>query len=99
MAREYPTYIYTNETEAKSKGEFIVRTVKPRYIAKIIYMGTKHDLRILEWIDDPNDTKGFYLDEYKKHALKWYEARRQKKEFQITFKADDIKKRYYPDEQ
>jgi hypothetical protein len=75
MAREYPTYIYTNETEAKSKGEFIVRTVKPRYIAKIINTGNKTDLRILEWFDDPNEVKGFYLDDYKKHALKWYEAR------------------------
>jgi hypothetical protein len=79
MAREYPTYIYTNETEAKSKGEFIVRTVKPRYIAKVVQTVPKPSLLILEWIDDPNETKGFYLDDYKKHALAWYTARHPKK--------------------
>lgn len=92
MAREYPTYIYTNETEAKSKGEFIVRTVKPRYIAKVVFVGTNPDLRILEWIDDPNDTKGFYLNDYKKHALNWYNARVKKQNYEIVIRGVDTSK-------
>lgn len=35
MARFYPTYIHHIETEAKSKGEFIIRTIPPRFIVKI----------------------------------------------------------------
>jgi len=86
MAREYPTYIYTNETEAKSKGEFIVRTVKPRYIAKVVHHPNKTtpDLQILEWIDDWIKEKNFELGAVKKHAINWYLAR--KKGYEVSFK-------------
>lgn len=73
MPRNYPTYIYTNETQAKSKGEFIVRLIKPRYIAQVLHDGPHTELRILEWIDDWNDEK-FHLSEIKKHALSWYRS-------------------------
>lgn len=76
MAREYPTYIYTNETEAKSKGEFIVRLVAPRFVAKIIHVSPgKPELRILEWIDDTTVQARFEFHSIKEHALNWYKAR------------------------
>lgn len=76
MAREYPTYIYTNETEAKSKGEFIVRLVAPRFVAKIIHVTPgKAELRILEWIDDRIVQDRFEFLSIKQHALNWYKAR------------------------
>ncbi len=67
MAREFPTYVYYEEQEAKSTGEFIIRTVKPKFIARInrldIYPGD-FQLEILQWWDAIEDEKilNFYND-------------------------------------
>lgn len=53
MARHYPTYALHVETRAKSKGTFLIRTVSPRFIAKIdLITPKKHLITVLEWWDE-----------------------------------------------
>lgn len=51
MARFFPTYIHHIETEAKSKGEFIIRTIPPRFITKVIRDGKNYSFEKIEQWD------------------------------------------------
>lgn len=57
MARKYPKFLWTNPTQTKSEGPFIVHTQEPRFIAKPIF-DTKRRLihtDVVEvWSKDPD---------------------------------------------
>lgn len=70
MARQTPRFLYSNPQNSKSKGPFIIHTIEPRLIAKIVY-GCKEDpiaFRVLDNIDgcDPE-----HLQAVLKHANEW----------------------------
>ena len=72
MARQFPTYIHYTETEAKSKGEFIIRTVEPKFIVRVIRSADEFSFEFLElW--DPTDENKF--KQASDHLHNWYKNR------------------------
>lgn len=55
MSRQYPKFIYSKVTNAKSNGEFIVATLKPRLIAKVLMANGRAEMMLLEKFDSCND--------------------------------------------
>lgn len=51
MSRQYPKFIYSKVTNAKSNGEFIVATLKPRILAKVLITNGRAELMLLEKFD------------------------------------------------
>ena len=39
MARDYPRYLFSNPKNTKSEGPFIIHTLSPRFIARVITNG------------------------------------------------------------
>ena len=72
MARQFPTYIHHIETEAKSKGEFIIRTIAPKFIVKIIGKGEHYYFDFIEFWDELDDIE---LKKVVAHAHNWYKNR------------------------
>lgn len=44
MERDFPAHVYVNPTNTKSKGPFVIRLVKPKYIFKVIITGNAYHL-------------------------------------------------------
>ncbi|MDB5012824.1 MAG: hypothetical protein JWQ25_1026 [Daejeonella sp.] len=62
MARKYPKFLWSNPTNIKSEGPFIVHTQKPRFLAKPYFDNQRnlHSISVLEmWDEDyePFDSK------------------------------------------
>ncbi len=76
MARQFPTYIHHIETEAKSKGEFIIRTIEPKFIVKVIHNEGKYSFDFLEFWDSTDEKK---ITEVSEHLHNWYRNRILKK--------------------
>jgi hypothetical protein len=72
MARQFPTYIHYIETEAKSKGEFIIRTIEPKFIAKVNRSGEKFSFDFLEFWDNLDEQKFKGISD---HLHNWYKNR------------------------
>lgn len=72
MAREFPTYIHHIETEAKSKGEFIIRTIAPKFIVKVNRTGQKFYFDFLEFWDTASEKE---IKETSDHLYNWYKNR------------------------
>lgn len=51
MSREYPKYLYSKVTNAQSNGEFIVATLRPRLLAKVLITNGRAELMLLEKFD------------------------------------------------
>jgi len=51
MPRQYPKYIYSKVTNATSNGEFVVATLKPRLLAKVLITNGRAELMLLEKFD------------------------------------------------
>lgn len=51
MPRQYPKYIYSKVTNAISNGEFVVATLKPRLLAKVLITNGRAELMLLEKFD------------------------------------------------
>lgn len=63
MARNYPRFIYSNPTNTKSEGPFIVHLLEPRLIFKVV---SKHELLCLDATLFTNE-----MEKIKSDALKW----------------------------
>jgi ABC-type sulfate transport system substrate-binding protein len=55
MSRQYPKFIYSKVTNAENNGEFIVATLKPRLIAKVLMNNGRAEMMLLEKFDSCND--------------------------------------------
>ncbi len=51
MSRQYPKYIYSKVINAMSNGEYIVATIKPRILAKVLITNGRAELMLLEKFD------------------------------------------------
>lgn len=51
MSRQYPRYIYSKVTNAVGNGEFIVATMKPRILAKVLITNGRAEIMLLEKFD------------------------------------------------
>lgn len=47
MARNYPKFIYSNVTNVKSNGEFIMHTLEPAFLAKVVH-GKKITMEVVQ---------------------------------------------------
>jgi hypothetical protein len=72
MARQYPTYIHHIETKATSQGEFIIRTVAPKFIVKVNRSGEKFHFDFLEIWDKVDEKE---LKEISDNLYNWYKNR------------------------
>lgn len=75
MARKYPKFLWSNPTNTKSEGPFIIHTQKPRFIAKPHFTDQRyfHGISILEiWDEDfgPFDPE---VKEVEAELFQWFE--------------------------
>jgi hypothetical protein len=63
MAREYPRFIYSNPTNTKSKGPFIIHLLEPRLLFKV---DSRQSLTCLDVVSDTNEA-----EQIKQAAIKW----------------------------
>lgn len=75
MARKYPKFLWSNPTNAKSDGPFIVHTQEPRFLAKAHFDEQRnfHSISILEMWDDTYGSFDPEVQEIKEEIFNWFE--------------------------
>ncbi len=75
MARKYPKFLWSNPTNTKSDGPFIIHTQRPRFIAKPHFTEQRyfHSISILEMWDDDLGPFDPEVNEAKAELFQWFE--------------------------
>lgn len=84
MARQFPRFLVSNPEDTKSEGPFIVHTLFPRFIARVVF-GKKNypgfDIELLECWDDVDPETYIPL---KGQAATWVKSQLSKEVFRIN---------------
>jgi hydroxymethylpyrimidine pyrophosphatase-like HAD family hydrolase len=75
MARKYPKFLWSNPTNAKSDGPFIVHTQEPRFLAKPYFDEQRkfNSISILEMWDNTYGPFDREVQEVKEEIYNWFE--------------------------
>lgn len=75
MARKYPKFLWSNPTNTKSDGPFIVHTQEPRFLAKPHFDEQRnfHSISILEMWHDTYGPFDREIQEIKEEIFDWFE--------------------------
>ena len=88
MARQYPTFIFQKSVAGKSKGNFVVHNLVPRFVAQIHNTNGKLSVEILDYFSLAHDEDIEKINAIKKKLIHWYvntilEAEKRKTGFTI----------------
>lgn len=75
MARKYPKFLWSNPTNAKSDGPFIVHTQEPRFLAKP-HFDEQRNLNSITILEMWDNTYGHFdpeVQEIEEEIFKWFE--------------------------
>lgn len=53
MARQYPRFLFSNPTNTKSEGPFLIHCIYPKCVMKILDFGTQLNLQFIEFWEEP----------------------------------------------
>lgn len=75
MARKYPKFLWSNPTNVKSEGPFIVHTQEPRFLAKPHFDEQRnfHSISILEMWDENYGPFDPLVQEIKEELFTWFD--------------------------
>ena len=75
MARKQPKFLWSNPTNAKSDGPFIVHTQEPRFLAKPHFDEQRnfHSISILEMWSETYDQFDLAVQQVKQEIFKWFD--------------------------